>query len=388
MSAEHQERLARLVLSQVFEPGDLRIPRLVEEVGPVHFLEELRSERAAADIVTDSGTRLGRIEPERDLERAARRGIRWVVPGDEEWPVQVDALADAPPVQHLGGRPLGLWVRGSGRLDRLRPAVAVVGSRTATTYGADLAAHIGAVLAAHGHTVVSGAAFGIDQAAHRGALAAGGVSVAVMAHGLDRTYPAAHGPLVDALAERGVVVSELAPGTAPQRVRFLARNRLIAALTDATVVVEAAVRSGALNTASWTDALGHPVLAVPGPVNSAQSQGAHELIRTRGALLVTSGEEVLEAVAPVGSHLLTDRRAPERPRDALPTRLQRILDAVPVAESADTAAIARTCGIGIVQTGTGLRSLEERGFVAFAAGGWRLTRAALTDVLPLSGPAS
>lgn len=386
MTAPEQERLARLTLSQVFEPGDLRIPALVAELGPVRLLERLRSEQAADDIVSDSGVRLREIDPDRDLDRAARLGIRWVVPGDEEWPRQLDDLADAPPVQALGGTPLGLWVRGAGRLDRVRPAIAIVGSRNATTYGADTAAQIAAVLARHGHTVISGAAYGIDQAAHRGALAVGGLTVAVMAHGLDRTYPPPHAPLVDAIAEDGVVVSELAPGSSPTRVRFLARNRVIAALGGATLVVEAAVRSGALNTANWSGGLGRPVLAVPGPITSAQSQGVHELVRTGAALLVTSGEEVLEAVAPAGEHLLQEKRAPARPRDGLTTRLQRILDAVPVAEAASTDAVARTCGVGVVRTRSGLTALEERGLVVFEAGGWRLTEAALAAVLPLGGP--
>ena len=154
--------------------------------------------------------------------------------------------------------PIGLWVRGPLRLDELADSVAVVGSRSATTYGEDVARELGAGLARAGDCLVSGAAFGIDQAAHRGALAVGGPSVAVLACGVDRAYPAAHRDLIDHLAPAGAVVSELPPGCAPLRMRFLARNRIIAALTRGTVLVEAALRSGALNTAGWADSLSPP----------------------------------------------------------------------------------------------------------------------------------
>ena len=195
--------------------------------------------------------------------------------------------------------------------------MAVVGSRSATTYGADVAGDIAATLARETWTVVSGAAFGIDQAAHRGALVNRGPTVAVLACGADRAYPSAHRNLIDYVADVGLVVSEAPPGCAPTRIRFLARNRLIAALSRGVVVVEAAVRSGALNTASWAVGLGRTVMGVPGPVTSAPSAGVHQLIRARDALLVTSGEEVLEAVAPMGTFTLVEPREAERPRDRL-----------------------------------------------------------------------
>ena len=181
---------------------------------------------------------------------------------------------------------------------------------------------------------MSGAAFGIDQAAHRGALASRGPTVAVLACGADRAYPAAHRSLIDYIAEVGLVVSEAAPGCAPTRIRFLARNRLIAALPAATVVVEAAVRSGALNTANWAAGLGRTVMGVPGPVTSARRPGSHQLIRARDALLVTSGEEVLEAVGADGRLRLADPREPESPRDRLSAGERQVLDAVPLVRAA------------------------------------------------------
>ena len=209
-------------------------------------------------------------------------------------------------------------------------------------------------------------------------MGAGGMTVAVMAHGLDRTYPAGHVDLVEAIAERGLVVSELAPGSSPTRIRFLARNRLIAALAHGTVVVEAKVRSGALNTANWTGRLHRPLMGVPGPVTSAFSAGVHALVRTGAATLVTSGEEVLEVVGRVGEHVLAEPRAPERVRDRLTVRLQQVLDAVPVGRPASTDGVARTAGIGIVEARRGLDKLEQHGLVSSADGGWRLTDAALT----------
>ena len=221
------------------------------------------------------------------------------MPGDAEWPEALARLDHVDAVSGLGGQPLGLWVRGPLRLDQVAAGgVAIVGSRSATTYGTAVAGDLAAAVATEGRTVVSGAAFGIDQAAHRGALGVGGPTVAVLACGVDRAYPSAHRPLLDHLAQHGAVVSELRPGLPPTRVRFLARNRVIAALSGGTVVVEAAVRSGALNTATWATRLGRVLMGVPGPVTSAPSEGVHELLRTGAAALVTRGEHVRRGALP------------------------------------------------------------------------------------------
>jgi DNA processing protein len=250
--------------------------------------------------------------------------------------------------------------------------VAVVGSRSATTYGGAVAGDIGAVLARESWTVVSGAAFGIDQAAHRGALTSRGPTIAVLACGADRADPTAHRGLIDYVADVGLVVSEAAPGCAPTRIRFLARNRLIAAMSRGTVVVEAAVRSGALNTASWAAGLGRPVMGVPGPVTSAPSAGVHQLIRARDALLVTCGEEVLEVVGPMGAYTVAEPRAPERPRDQLTSQERQVLDAVPLMQAADATSIARTAGVARGRTREALLVLHARGLVEQARGLWRV----------------
>ncbi len=226
-------------------------------------------------------------------------------------------------------------------------------------------------MAQAGAVVVSGAAFGIDQAAHRAALAVRGRTVAVLACGVDRAYPAAHRGLLEVVAEVGAVVSELRPGCAPTRLRFLGRNRLIAAMTRGTVVVEAAVRSGALNTASWAGRLGRVVMGVPGPVNSAPSEGVHELIRSGAAALVTRGDHVLELVSPAGTRLAATPRAPERPRDRLGSTEQRVLEAVPLYRGATVSAVARTAGLGSAAVLASLHALRELGWVTESDARWR-----------------
>ena len=370
------ERIARLALSRLGEPGGLRMAHMIADLGAARLYDELLAGRDLHGLRGEVAGRLADIHPERDLERAARRGIRWIVPGDAEWPLPLDDLDIAEPLQQLGGTPLGLWVRGPLRLDTLSAPVAVVGSRSATTYGTDVAAELGAGLARAGSTVISGAAFGIDQAAHRGALAGDGTTVAVLACGVDRAYPAAHRRLLDHLAERCAIVSELAPGCAPTRVRFLSRNRVIAALSRGTVVVEAAVRSGALNTASWTSRLHRPLMGVPGPVTSAPSEGVHQLIRSGAATLVTRADDVLELTGAIGEQVSEPARAPTRPRDSLTRPQQQVLEAVPLVRPAAPDSIARTAGLGLAQVRSELVGLAGRGLVEQLPTGWRLAEAA------------
>jgi len=367
------ERAARVVLSRVGEPGEPRLTGLVTELGAEAVLASLRDQGANGELNDDLAARLADVDPRAELERAQAQGIRFVTPADDEWPSALDDLAHASSLHERGGVPVALWAKGPGRLDELTgSAVAVVGSRSATTYGASVAGEMGAVLGETGHAVVSGAAFGIDQAAHRGALAVRGPTIAVLACGVDRAYPAAHRQLLDYIADVGVVVSEAAPGCAPTKIRFLARNRLIAAMSHGTVVVEAAIRSGALNTASWAAGLSRVLMGVPGPVNSAPSVGVHQLIRTRGALLVTDGHEVLEAVAPVGRHTVGRLQEPARPRDLLTPSQRQVLDAVPLQQGAPAGSIARAAGLSPVRVQETLADLLSGGFVEHAAGRWRL----------------
>lgn len=366
------ERLARVALSRLTEPGDVRLTSLVADLGAHRVYELLREEQDVSGVYTDVAARLQGLDPERDLAHAAALGIRFVCPEDDEWPGMLDDLGRAEPLYDRGGAPLGLWVKGPHRLDEVcRGAAAVVGSRSATTYGAAVASDLAAHLAEHHVTVVSGAAFGIDQAAHRGALAVRGVTVAVLACGVDRVYPSAHRNLLDYIADTGLVVSELPPGCAPTKVRFLSRNRLIAALARGTVVVEAAICSGALNTANWTTRLNRVLMGVPGPVTSAPSQGVHELIRSRGATLVTRGEDVLELLVPSGSFLSEVPRGPVLPTDELSSRERQVLDAVPLIMPASEDSIARAAGVGARDVPAAVGRLRSLGLVERTTKGWR-----------------
>jgi DNA processing protein len=372
MTVSDAERLARVTLNAVVEPGSVRALHDVVGTSACRALDRLRA--GAGPHAAALGQRLAAVEPEAVLERAAAAGLRFVVPGDDEWPDGLVDLVDIEPLHERGGMPVGLWLKGPlGLAEACARSVAVVGSRSATTYGTGVAGDLAAGLSTEGQTIVSGAAFGIDQAGHRAALAMRGPTVAVLACGADRVYPSAHQRLLDYIADTGLVVSEAPIGGAPTRIRFLARNRLIAALSQGTVVVEAAIRSGALNTASWAESLGRVVMGVPGPVNSAPSQGVHELIRSRGALLVTRSEEVLEAVAPIGSYTLFDRREPATPRDRLSSAEREVLDAVPVARAQPAERIARVAGLPLTTVAEALSRLRSSGLVRERDGRWHLT---------------
>ncbi|KRA29559.1 MULTISPECIES: DNA-processing protein DprA [unclassified Nocardioides] len=370
------ERLARATISLVAEPGDLRCLGLTRELGGVQFLQALQEHPDLGPVLAAVAARLADVRPERELERAERLGVRFVIPGDAEWPVQLDDLAHLAPLNERGEVPVGLWVKGPLRLDQLDRSVAVVGARASTTYGDQVASDMAAVVGGAGRPVVSGAAFGIDYAAHRGALSAGAPTVAVLACGPDRAYPAAHRELLAHLAQHHAVVSESPPGASPFRIRFLARNRLIAALSRGTVVVEAAVRSGALNTTNWAERLNRVVMGTPGPLTSVASEGVHQLIRSGAATLVSGGEEVLELLGAAGEDLVVEPRGPERERDRLAIRAQQVLDAVPVVTPAPAESIALVAGLGVTSVREMLDDLANEGYVEQLPVGWRLAERA------------
>ena len=373
VTATEADRLARVALNHLGEPGELRMASLVAELGAVELHRLLAAETDLHGLATDVAGRLASVDAARELERAHRLGLRFVVPGDAEWPPQLDGLADAGSLHERGGIPVGLWVKGPLRLDQLAVSVAVVGSRNSTGYGGSVAGEIAATASSAGVTVVSGGAYGIDIAAHRGAIAVDAPTVAVLACGADRVYPQAHGDLLRHIGSTGAVVSETAPGGAPLKIRFLARNRLIAALTRGTVVVEAAHRSGALNTVNWAGRLQRVVAGVPGPVTSAVSAGVHEQLRVGAINLVTSGAEVLELVGNAGDHLVEPHREPDTVRDRLTGRQRQVLDAVPVSAPAPVSSIARVAGLGLLEVRSALTHLQTAGLVDGLADGWRLT---------------
>lgn len=383
------ERLARVALSRLSEPGDPRLAALVGELGAQEVYALLRAEQDVGGVYTDVAQRLTALDPARDLETAAVRGYRFACPGDPEWPGEALGGLGSAGVSHgRGGPPLGLWLRGPLRLDEVTTcSVAVVGSRSATTYGTDVAGRMAAELAGAGVSVVSGAAYGIDVAAHRGALAGGGPTVAVLACGIDRVYPAGNHAVIDHLARHALVVSEVPPACAPTRLRFLSRNRLIAALGAGTVVVEAAVRSGALSTAAWATRMGRVLMGVPGPVTSAPSEGVHELLRRGDAHLVASAAHVLELVSPVGSFLVPPPVGERRRHDGLGPQHLQVLDAVPVSTPAPAAAVARTAGLALPATESALAHLARLGLVRGGRGGWVVAAPATRPTDPAADPA-
>jgi DNA processing protein len=223
-------------------------------------------------------------------------------------------------------------------------------------------------------TVVSGGAFGIDGAAHRAALAGDGVTVAVLAGGIDVPYPAGHSALLHRVATHGLLLSEYAPGVRPARYRFLTRNRLVAGLSGATVVVEAGLRSGAANTAAWARTLGRAVCVVPGPVTSAASAGCHQLLRTnRDAVLVTRADEIVEEMGHMGELA----ELPEHPAtalDALTPVQQRVYEALPGRGARTREEVAVGAGLAVPQAMGQLALLELEGLVRRDDGRWRLNR--------------
>ncbi|MFZ3452701.1 DNA-processing protein DprA [Arthrobacter sp. 7Tela_A1] len=387
--------LARAVLSRLIEPSDALGQALVAVAGPESAARIAAGRQAAAatlrrsvaalleenglqasDRTFEQGLerwlpRAADVAPERDLATAARFGGKLLVPESGDWP---QALND------LGlGTPFCLWTRGPGRVPDTRRCLAVVGSRDATSYGLAVTADIAAGLAARGRTVISGGAYGIDAQAHRAALAGGRelpgnddvpVTIAVMAGGIDRFYPAGNEDLLRGVAEAGLILSEVPPGSAPTRWRFLQRNRLIAALAAVTVVVEARWRSGALNTAHHAAGLGRGVGTVPGPVYSANSAGCHRLLREGSAVCVTDAAEVLELADPftvaIGEEpveALPDAqdRSPRADHDGLAAEDILLLDALPLRKGSEVQKLAVVAGLGVPAVRAGLARLELAG---------------------------
>jgi len=392
------ERFARAAWSAIAEPGDRDAGHLVSVLGAeasvaaltaipwppadpanidvTSLVEELAlagddelTENDLVDAVKRWRARVSAPTVLLALRQAARFGAALLVPGDPDWPVGVDELG-----MHA---PLALWARGDRTLlGRLEHSVAIVGARAATGYGEHVTVEASSGLVDRGFTIVSGAAYGIDGIAHRAALASSGATVAFLAGGVDRFYPAGHEALLTRIVERGVVVSEVPPGTAPTRWRFLQRNRLIAAASRATVVVEAGWRSGSLNTAHHAESLGRPVGAVPGPVTSAASAGCHKLLRETPAICVTTADEMAELVtgdrpAPQLDEIVRTRGGPISPAiDPTGTRV-RILDALSDRSGRSVARIGAISGLAADRVRAELGLLELEGIVRELPGGWQ-----------------
>jgi DNA processing protein len=401
------ERFARAAWSGLVEPGDVVAGIIVAEFGADRALSMLLERRtpdewvgacsadARADVPpADMAAALERWKPRlasktvlTALKAAAHHRAQLVVPGDPAWP---EGLADLGP--HA---PIALWVRGDpARLGGSGEAVALVGSRDATSYGEHVAMDLAAGLSDRGFSIVSGAAYGIDGMAHRAALASSGTTIAYLAGGVDRLYPSGHGDLLRRIIAVGAVVSELPCGAAPTRWRFLQRNRLIAATSVATVVIEAGHRSGSLNTAGHAAALGRALGAVPGPVTSVNSAGCHRLLREYDAVCVTSAAEVAElalghlnlepslldglvgetgpalspGAPPPAATSPADAAVPGRPSlAAAPTRVH---DALSKRSARDVADLATRSGLGLREVEAALGTLSLEGTAREISSGW------------------
>jgi DNA processing protein len=397
---EHQ--LAAAYLNRVAEPASVPLWMFVQQHGYLAAAAAVRAGQVPAEVASCTEARRTAADPYADLAAAQRNGIRLLTPADDDWPhfalaalqatgqrraAQWQAGVRARPARGELIPPLALWVRGSAPLATVGVrSVAVVGSRAATAYGEHIASEFAYGLAQRDVVVISGGAYGIDAAAHRGALTAGGCSVLVSAGGLDRPYPSGHRHLYDRTAEQGLLVSERPPGSAPHRQRFLSRNRLIAALGAATLVVEAAHRSGALNSAGYARDLGRPVLAVPGPVTSAMSVGCHRLLQRDEdpAWLVTSVAEVLSycgsadlVEGPGGAGAPGEPASARRPYDSLDVVARSVLDGFPGrGRSVTEAELSRLSGQPISQVIAALPVLQGAGLITAAREGYRLASVA------------
>ncbi|WP_400158846.1 DNA-processing protein DprA [Arthrobacter sp. BPSS-3] len=389
------ERTARAALSRLMEPQDAAGLALVRAVGAEDALRiatgQLKPgpslEQEITGLLADAGAgggwlglgmalkrwapRVPDLAPARDLATMQRLGGRLLIPSDQLWPAQ---LAD------LGlQEPLCLWWRGvEQELPPPTKAVALVGSRDSTSYGSSVTADLAYALAQRGFTIVSGGAYGIDAHAHRAALAGatGLPTIAVMAGGVDRFYPSGNEDLLRTVANQGAVLAEVPPGSAPTRYRFLQRNRIIAALAGATVVVEARWRSGALNTAHHAETLGRAVGAVPGSVHSANSAGCHRLLREGGAVCVTDAAEIAELVSPSGDSLPDPAAGRSEAHDGLTLEDLILLDALPLRVTSTVEKLAVVAGLSPESVRAGLGRLGLVGLAESRHGGWKRSAAA------------
>ncbi|HEY0638872.1 MAG TPA: DNA-processing protein DprA [Pseudonocardiaceae bacterium] len=371
MSPADPVRRARAYLLRVAEPPAPAVSAFVSAYGPVAAAGLIRAGAVPGPVRAEVAARRADDQADDDLAARSALGARLVMPEDDEWPAWAFAglaVAAARGVPWAVA-PLALWVRGPARLDT-PGAVAVVGARAATAYGRHVAGELAYDLAGQGHPVVSGAAYGIDGAAHRGALNAGGSTIAVLGCALGHGYPSGHAALLAHIAEHGAVVSEYPPGSRPARHRFLVRNRLIAALADGTVVVEAGARSGARNTAAAARALGRVVMAVPGPITSAMSHGCNQLLRDGEATAILGSTDVADSIGRLRPG--PDHPTPTRPTDQLDPIELRVHEALRPRTPHDLARIARDAGVQLDQVRPALARLEHLRLAHHTPAGWRL----------------
>ncbi|GAA1813057.1 DNA-processing protein DprA [Nesterenkonia flava] len=417
-------RQTRAALSRVIEPGDLLAQVLIAELGPLEAYGRICAsggpgdalqqrvgetaetaglsarQRRLTDALPRWRARLRQVQGPRDLRSMQQLGGGLIIPEDSAWPA---ALNDLGPMA-----PTALWFRAGPRegtsgaegdpyerfLRRMPPhhrAIGIVGSREMTDYGGRVAVQLSSELAGRDVCILSGGAYGVDAAAHRGALKAQAPSeraptIAVLAGGLDRWYPAGNEPLLRGIGNTGLLLSEMAPGSSPTKHRFLHRNRMIAALAAATVVVEARRRSGALSTAHHALGLGRPVGVVPGSVFSASSEGCHRLLRDSPAQVITDAADILHLLLPDGGALSTGSAdEPQNTAEAVCTTQreqldalgevdQRVWDALPARRFTSVGKLSEVAGLAVPQVLGGLNRMQTLGLVIRRNGHWGRAR--------------
>ncbi|MDP4803329.1 MAG: DNA-processing protein DprA [Candidatus Nanopelagicales bacterium] len=365
------ERLASIALACISEPLDPWVGKMFVSSGAVHTIELIRSGTSRVSHRQGMQARLHALDLDAELSQVEKRNMRIVTRGDAEWPTQLEDLGERVP--------RALWIDGSANV-RLAAAtsVAIVGARACTRYGAEAAYEIASRLTTDGVRVMSGGAFGIDAAAHRGALGAGGITLCVLACGVDVPYPRSHDALLLQIAQQGALVSESPLGSGVRRQRFLSRNRIIAALTRATIVIEAATRSGSLSTAHEAEAINRVVGALPGPITSEMSRGTHQLIRESRAVLVTSAAEVGELISPTVTSAPTAVQG-DLWFEGLGDTERAVLDALPHREAMNLDELVLATALSPRHILEALGSLEVAGRVRTDGSGWRIS------VAPASG---
>jgi DNA processing protein len=384
-----RDHFARALWSSIAEPGDRMAGLAVGLLGAASALDLVMDNRSSADVAaairtagtspsaditeTDVAKALARWAPRlhpahamAGLRRAERIGARLLVPGSRGWPSSLDDLE-----LHA---PMALWCRGTdAALAAMPRSIALVGARAATGYGEHITMEASAGLVDRGYAIVSGAAYGIDGMAHRAALASHGTTIAFLAGGVDRFYPSGHDALLGRIADTGAVLSEMPCGEPPTKWRFLQRNRLIAAASQATVVMEAGWRSGSLNTAGHAATLGRPLGAVPGPITSAASAGCHRLIREFDAVCVTTVDEMAELAPaePADWAASTESATVRVPAELVPVQI-RVLDALSSRSPRLPSDVAARSGLAVASVQAALGTLELDGRVVERPRGWLL----------------
>ena len=375
-----RDRFARGTWTGIAEPGDGVAGAVIAALGAAEALEGVVGrwpvERFLATLASSGADPIPEIELAQAIERwqprlkseaallafrqAVRYGTRLLTPDLEEWPAGLADLGD-----HA---PLALWMRGTdAALAALGNSIAIVGARAASGYGEHVTMEAAAGLVDRGFAIVSGAAYGVDGMAHRASLASHGLTVAFLAGGVDRFYPSGHDALLTRIVAEGAILSELPCGQPPTKWRFLQRNRLIAAASQATVVIEAGWRSGSLNTAGHAATLGRPLGAVPGPVTSATSAGCHRLIREYDAVLVTTPDEMAGLL---GDSLLSGRDSSPEARGGPSAEETRLLDAMSFTAARPAADIAARSGLSVPSVQALLGRMELEGGVGERERGW------------------